>query len=99
MPLILKLVDDNFSPVESDNPHSVYSDIMSCSFRRHPDGSATAVTYVRDAIKTAMVPGFTEHEKLIGFTGHAYLMNEQGRTISSFSARTSGDPEGVSGPN
>lgn len=91
MPMLLKIVDEDRSPVESDNPHSVYADIMLCSFERHQDGSATARTYVRDSVKTAVVPGFSEHEVFVSFTGVAYLMNEQGRTVSSFTARSSGD--------
>lgn len=91
MPMLLKLVDEQTSPVESDNPHSVYADVMSCTFKRHEGGSATAICYVRDEVKTAVVPGFSEHETMISFTGTAYLMNDKGRTISSFTARTSGD--------
>jgi hypothetical protein len=93
--MLLKLVDEHTSPVESDNVHAVYADVMSCSFVRHEDGSATARCYVRDEIKTAIVPGFSEHEKLIGFTGTAYLMNDKGRTVSSFTARTSGELVGL----
>jgi len=91
MPMFLKVVSENRSPVPTDNPHTVYSDIVSCNFTRNGDGEATAFCYVRDNVKTAMVNGFSEHERLIGFTGEAYLMNEQGRTISSFTSRSSGD--------
>lgn len=89
MPMLLKIVPADKSPVASDNPHSVYADIMSCTFKRHPDGTATAVTYVRDSVKTAQVPGFSDHEVLIGFDGTAYLMNDRGHTISSFTALSS----------
>jgi len=89
MPMILKIVESEGSPVASDNPHSVYADVMSCTFERL-DGSAMANLYIRDAVKTAMVQGFTDHEKHVSFNGTAYLMNEQGRTISSFTAYDSG---------
>ena len=92
MPMILKTVENEWSPVASDNPHHVTSDVVSCSFSRYPDGSgANALLYVRDNAKSALVPGFVEHEKHVSFTGTAYLMNENGKTISSFTARASGD--------
>lgn len=93
MTLLLKVMDSaDRSPVVSDNPHSVYADVVSCHFKRLPDGHAEAMLYVRDAVKTANVAGFVEHVKHVLFDGDAYLMNEDGKTVSSFSALTSGDP-------
>lgn len=86
--MFLKITDEG-SPVPSDNEHSVYADVVACAFRRRKDGGEARL-YVREPIKTAMVPGFHEVERFVAFTGAAYLMNEQGRTISTFTARTSG---------
>lgn len=91
MSMFLKVVEEEWSPVPADNVHAVYGDVTSCSFRRYEDGSgAEALIYCREPVKTAVVPGFHEVEKHVSFTGTAYLMNEQGRTISSFTAKTSG---------
>lgn len=93
MSFILKVVDGyDQSPVDSDNACSLHADLTSVSFRRHEDGSATALCYVRDAVKTAAVPGFVEHEVRVSFIGRAYVMNEQGKTIQTFTSHTSGDP-------
>ena len=82
------------SPVGADNEHCLYADIVSVSFKRNEDGSAIAHCSVREPIKTAEVPGFVEVTKYICFTGWAWVMNEAGKTVSTFSARTSGDPDG-----
>lgn len=82
------------SPMGADNEHSLFADIVSVSFKRNEDGSATAHCAVREPIKTAEVPGFVEVTKYICFSGWAWVMNEAGKTVSTFSARTSGDPEG-----
>ena len=89
MAFILKTVEHAHSPVDSDNECSLYADIVSVHFRRQPDGSAEAFCYMREPVKTAEVPGYHEVEKRIGFTGTAYVMNEQGKTVQSFTARTS----------
>lgn len=87
----------DLSPVDSDNPHSIYGDVTSCSFLRHPPtsvggkGSATARIYIREPIKTAMVAGFEENEKLIELRGPAYLMNDNGKTVSVFTPLRSGE--------
>lgn len=92
MTFILKTTqhDGPTSPVGSDNEHCLYADIVSISFRREEGGAATAHCYLREPVKTAEVPGFCEVEKFISFTGCAYVMNESGKTVSSFTARTSG---------
>lgn len=79
------------SPIGSDNEHCLYADIVSISFRREEGGTATARCYLREPVKTAEVPGFCEVEKQISFTGTAYVMNENGKTISMFTASVSGD--------
>jgi hypothetical protein len=93
MTLLLKVISSaDRSPVASDNPHGVYSDVVSCHFTRFDNGQAEAILYIRDAVKTATVPGYVEHLKSVIFNGDAYLMNGDGKTVSSFSALTSGDP-------
>jgi hypothetical protein len=92
MSMLLKLVHYKGHP-ENEPDFSVYSGITSCHFRRYEDGSgAEAMCYVAEPIKTALVPGFSENEKHISFTGIAYLMNENGRTISTFDAQTRKSP-------
>lgn len=98
MSFILKIVEGAGSPVPSDNPHSLFADIVSVHFSRHTDGSAGALCQVREPVKTAEVPGFCEVEKRVVFTGTAYVMNEAGKTVSSFTARTSGDPGSAVAP-
>jgi hypothetical protein len=95
MTFILKVTQTyDASPIGSDNPHSIYSDIVGVHFQRNDDGSAMAVCDVREPVKTAEVAGFVEVTKNICFSGWAYVMNEAGKTVSTFSARTSGDPDG-----
>lgn len=89
MTLILKIMHGwDLSPSDSDNPHSVFGDITSCSFHRRDgaltDGGAYARIYQREPIKTAQVAGFSENERLIDLSGPAYLMNESGKTVSIF---------------
>lgn len=97
--MFLKIVETEGSPIGSDNAHSVWADIVSVHFERYEDGSgAQARCYVRDPIKTGQVPGFVEHERHLTFTGVAYLMNDDGKTISSFTAQTSARLAGVSVP-
>jgi hypothetical protein len=94
MTFILKTTEHvQGSPVASDNEHMLHADVVSVSFKRYPDGSAQAHCYCREPVKTAEVPGFCEIEKRIMFTGAAYVMNENGKTVSTFTARSSGDPE------
>jgi hypothetical protein len=94
MTFILKTTEHagSWSPVGSDNEHCLYADIVSISFRREEGGAATAHCYLREPVKTAEVPGFCEVEKYISFTGTAYVMNEVGKTVSTFTALTSGAP-------
>lgn len=87
MSLILKVMHgDDEGPVSGDT-HSVYGDITSVTFKRMEDGSGQAHCYVREPVKTALVPGFCENERFIDIPANAYVMNDQGRTISTFTAR------------
>lgn len=91
MTFILKVMSTPaWSPVPSDNEHSLFADIVTVNFSRDADGMGWALCYVREPIKTAMVPGFCEVEKRIQITDTAYVMNEDGKTISTFTAKTSG---------
>lgn len=93
MAFILKTTESvQGSPVAADNEHALHADIVSVHFRREEGGVATAHCYVREPVKTAEVPGYCEVEKFFTFSGVAYVMNESGKTVSSFTARTSGDP-------
>jgi hypothetical protein len=95
MTFILKVTENyDASPVGSDNPHTLYADVVAVNFARYPGGTAEATCWVREPVKTAEVPGFCEVQKCVVFGGWAYVMNEAGKTVSTFSARTSGDPEG-----
>jgi hypothetical protein len=94
MSFILKVMHTaEVSPVPSDNEFSLYADITSVHFHRHPDGSAEAHLWVCEPVKTAVVPGFCEVEKRVSFTATAYVMNEAGKTVSTFTARRSGDSQ------
>lgn len=79
--------DEFLATADSDATFSVFGDVTSCDFKRHPDGSAYALLQCREPIKTAEVPGYAEIQKHIDLTGDAFLMNEQGRTISKFKLR------------
>lgn len=79
--------DEFLATADSDATYSVFGDVMSCDFKRYPDGSAYALVQCREPIKTAEVPGYAEIQKHIDLTGDAFLMNEQGRTISKFKLR------------
>jgi len=91
--MFLKVLDVRNGPhMENFAPYSIYADIVSCHFRHYsareqgtsdsPWGEAHV--WMREPIKTAEVLGYCEVEKYIVLDGDAFLMNEQGRTISKF---------------
>lgn len=98
MAMFLKIMHHALTPAEvvanacEEPPYSIYADVVSCHFRRYtkqpddqsPAGWGEAHVWLREPVKTAEVPGYCEVEKYIELTGDAFLMNEQGRTISSF---------------
>lgn len=99
MTFILKVMHDAERPLSADNEHSLYADIVSVHFSRQPIQTAssddpagapewdgTAHLWVRESVKTGDVPGVVELKKHVLFHGMAYVMNENGRTVSSFSA-------------
>lgn len=95
MTFILKVMHGyDQTPVPADNEYSLYADITAISFIRQEQGFATAHVSMREPVKTADVPGFCEVEKHIDVCATAYVMNENGKTVASFTAHTSGHPEG-----
>lgn len=97
MAMFLKVMHDGadefLAEADSDATYSLYGDVVECHFKRFPpegDPShissikAEAFIRVREPVKTANVPGFVEVERHIVLDGDAFLMNEQGRTISKF---------------
>lgn len=82
--------DEFLATAQSEATYSLFADVTSCDFKRQPDGSAVAHIQCREPIKTAEVPGYAEIQKFIDITGDAFLMNDQGRTISKFILRPFG---------
>lgn len=86
MSFILKVMSNEDIPDnDARKTYCLYSDVDSVSFSRQSDGTAMAHLWVKEPVKTAMVPGFVEVEKHVQVTGNCYLMNENGKTISTFS--------------
>lgn len=87
MSLMLKVMHDDHLNLPDDDarrPFGIFTDIVSAHFTHDADGVGHAKLWVREPIKTAQVPGFVEVEKNVVITGNAYLMNEQGKTVSAF---------------
>jgi hypothetical protein len=101
--------DEFLATADSDATYSVYADVVSCDFKRYPadpakgEPMAEARLRIREPVKSASVEGFVEVEKCIILAGDAFLMNDQGRTISKFKLRGyragAGAPDGPNGPN
>lgn len=81
-----------------DGTYSIYAEIVSCHFNKQNPQEPMAHVWVREPVKTLEVPGYCEVEKHIVITGDAFLMNEQGRTISKFLLNVSADPKGNPDP-
>lgn len=93
MAMFLKVMHDGADEflaqdsVESDATYSIFADVTECHFKRGGPGGAPyagAHLRIREPVKTNNVAGFVEVEKHIDLGGDAFLMNEQGRTISKF---------------
>lgn len=81
--LIIKVMhSDARFPGSEDGPHSLFADVKSVHFPS--DGKSCMRLWVMEPVKTALVPGFSENEVNVDITGPVYVMNEQGRTISTF---------------
>ena len=91
MSLIVKIM--SAEDMADENPQksfTLYGDVASVTWIRNSDGAAFARMYVRDEAKTVSVPGFCEHEVCCDVPANAYVMNERGKTIASFSASVFG---------
>lgn len=94
MAMFLKIVrgcPDEFLAVAATPAldYDIYDEVVSCHFTRFKvpgqDGVfGMAHIKVREPVKTADCPGYAEIEKNVDLTGAAFLMNQQGRTISTF---------------
>lgn len=69
------------------NEHSVLADVVSCHFVHNDASESYARCYVREPVKTADVPGFVECERYISLSGPAYLISDNGKTVSRFIPR------------
>lgn len=94
MSLIIKIMSaDDLPDVSPYKGFSLHTDIASVTFvtqkgaEGEPDFSF-ARAYVTDKTKTAMVPGFCEHEQTLEIppNTNVYVMNENGKTISSWTS-------------
>ena len=84
MSLIVKFLHGPEYPgCEDTAPSSIYADVTSVTTPSDVGGKM-AVLWVREPIKTALVPGFCEDCKNVEISGPVYVMNEQGKTISVF---------------
>lgn len=79
--------DEFLDQAQSDATHSIYSDVTDCSFRRFspPEGIGNDRVFGSAHIRRRQAAG-PETELHISLTGDAFLMNDQGRTISKFRA-------------
>lgn len=85
--MIVKIMSDENVP--DDDPRKsylLYGNVSSVTWNRAADDSVTARMYIRDDVKTATVPGFSEHEVYAEVPANAYVMNQNGKTISTFCA-------------
>jgi hypothetical protein len=96
MALIVKFLHGPEYPgCEDTASSSIYADVTSIHLPDAKEG-ATAVLWVREPVKTAIVPGFCEDRRNVDITGPVYVMNEQGKTISVFRPQRS--TQGERGP-
>lgn len=83
--LIVKIMAGDGLP--DDDPRAtfmLFADVRSVTFTRAADGSCMARMYVLDEVKTATVPGFSEHEVNADVRGNVYVLNDRGRTVETF---------------
>lgn len=85
MSLIVKIMHSNADHPGDDEtaPCSIYDEVTSIHFPER-DTTQTLRLWVREPVKTAMVPGFCENEKNVDISGPVYVMNEHGKTISVY---------------
>lgn len=76
--LIVKIMSgEHAADDDSRKTHTLLTDVKSCQFVRHDDGSASAVMTFGGA-RDGWAP------ERFAIEGNAYVMNENGKTISSF---------------
>lgn len=83
MSLIVKIMSTTDERPDGSSAHSLYGDVVSIHFPS-PGETQVARLWVREPVKTALVPGFCENEKHVDLAGTVYVLNEQGKTISTF---------------
>jgi hypothetical protein len=69
------------------NEHSVLADVVSCHFIHNDASESFARCWVREPVKTADVSGFVECERYVSLSGPAYLVGDNGKTVSRFMPR------------
>lgn len=91
MTMIVKIMTGHDLP--DDSPYKSFtlvSDVKSLTFHTQADSEGRRHCYMRayvaDPVKTAEVPGFSEHEVIYDIPPQAnvYVMNANGKTISSW---------------
>ncbi|AXQ69731.1 hypothetical protein HOU03_gp536 [Caulobacter phage CcrSC] len=91
MTMIVKIMTGHDLP--DDSPYKTFtlvSDVKSLTFHTQADSEGRRHSFMRayiaDPVKTAEVPGFSEHEVLYDIPAQAnvYVMNGNGKTISSW---------------
>jgi hypothetical protein len=83
MALIVKIMHSGDEGPDGSGAHSLYGDVVSIHFPE-PHQPQIARLWVREPVKTALFAGFCENDKLVDLGGAVYVMNEQGRTISTY---------------
>lgn len=79
--LIVKVMHGAETP-GPDGPCSLYGDVSSVHFPS--ERGQPLKLYQREPVKTALVGGFVESERFVDIDSAVYVLNENGRTISSF---------------
>lgn len=69
---------------EDKSPCTIYGDVSSVTFPDPSGTSNTARLWVREPVKTALVPGFCENERNVDLGEVTYVMNDAGKTISTY---------------
>ncbi|UTU07828.1 hypothetical protein CcrC1_gp142 [Caulobacter phage C1] len=93
MTMIVKIMTGHDLP--DDSPYKTFtlvSEVKSATFHTQEDSEGRRHSYMRayiaDPVKTAEVPGFSEHEVVYDIPPNVnvYVMNGNGKTISSWTA-------------
>lgn len=83
--LIVKIMSvENLPDDDPRKSHSLVANVSSVSFNRDSEGAVIARLYVRDEVKTAACGGYVDHETFWEVPANAYVMNDKGKTVSTF---------------